>query len=446
MSGLGSPRARRFLVLAPFVFILVGVLLVTSASQVAADADNPGVLAPTMAYGRPYSDWSPEFWKWVLGEGLEPLLDDTGALCAAGQSGAVWYLAGSWIGDVARTCAIPAGKAIFIPVQNNVYLGFPYPEVYDEAAVRADLAAGLDAQGTPTASIDGVPIVSFDNYRVQSPAFDADVGPNPFGVPDKTGPNVDDGWYLMLAPLPSGDHTVTFTSWGSTITYDLTIVPTYNAGVEDPANPFGRSYSQWAPEFWKWVLGEGLAPLLDDTGALCASGQSGSVWFLAGSWIGNVTRACTIPADKAIFVPVQNNVYLGFPYPEVYDEAAVRADLAQTLDEQCTPIAEIDGRTIGDMDQYRVQSPAFDADVGPNPFGVPDKTGPNVDDGWYLMLSPMAMGQHTVTFSSWGSMITYNLTITPSTVGSVGGVAVGHVGYDDGAVLRWVPRESYGAR
>ncbi len=443
MSGHPVPSVHRALMVAAFVWVLIAGLLIASASQVSADADNPGVLAPTLAYGKPYSEWSPEFWKWVLGEGLEPLLDDTGALCDSGQSGPIWYLPGSWAGDVTRSCTIPAGKPLFIAVQNNVYLGFPYPEVYDEAAIRASLAAGLDAQGTPSASIDGVGIVNFDNYRVQSPAFDAPVADNPFGIPAMTGPNVDDGWYLMVAPLPSGNHTITFTSWGSTITYNLTIVPQANSGVMDVANAYFRPYSEWSPEFWKWVLGQGLEPLLDDTGALCDSGQSGVVWYLAGTWVGSVTRSCNIPAGRAIFVPVQNSVYLGFPYPEVYDEATVRASLAAGLDEQCTPIAVVDGQTIGDMDQYRVQSPAFDAEVAPNPFGVPDMTGPNVDDGWYLMLAPLAPGDHSIMFSSWGNIVTYDVTVTGE---MVGGTAVGELLYDHQPSLDLVPSVRNGTR
>ena len=55
-----------------------------------------------------------------------------------------------------------------------------------------------------------------------------------------------------------------------------------------------------------------------------------------------------------------------------------------------------------------------------NIFGVaPGDYEPNVDDGFYLLLPPMRVGQHTIHFH--GSLprfystldVTYNLTVTP---------------------------------
>ena len=54
-----------------------------------------------------------------------------------------------------------------------------------------------------------------------------------------------------------------------------------------------------------------------------------------------------------------------------------------------------------------------------NIFGVaPGEYGPNVDDGFYLLLPPLRVGQHTIHFhgslAHYNSLdVTYNLTVTP---------------------------------
>src|SRR5438045_3460219 len=77
-----------------------------------------------------------------------------------------------------------------------------------------------------------------------------------------------------------------------------------NPGVHPPnSKPYGLSYGEWSARWWQWTLQIPLAtnPNFDTTGAHCAEGQSGHVWFLAGWFPGahppSVTRECTIPAD-----------------------------------------------------------------------------------------------------------------------------------------------------
>ena len=65
-----------------------------------------------------------------------------------------------------------------------------------------------------------------------------------------------------------------------------------------------------AISWWKWAYSFGNdSPLWDATGSLCASGQNGPVWFLAGSFKSGleVERDCTVPQDKTIFFPILNS-------------------------------------------------------------------------------------------------------------------------------------------
>src|ERR1700722_5021661 len=84
------------------------------------------VLDPTQShYGRTDTDWSVSWWQWIYGltepmdptQCIIPFLDATGANCTYGQSGDVFFLAGTGTGTVVRKqCIVPAGKAIFFPI------------------------------------------------------------------------------------------------------------------------------------------------------------------------------------------------------------------------------------------------------------------------------------------------------------------------------------------
>src|SRR2546430_5217700 len=67
-----------------------------------------------------------------------------------------------------------------------------------------------------------------------------------------------------------------------------------NPGVVPPdSNEFGNSYGEWSARWWQWLLSipNSTNPNLDTTGANCAVGQTGQVWFLAGTFGGPaVTR------------------------------------------------------------------------------------------------------------------------------------------------------------
>ena len=71
----------------------------------------------------------------------------------------------------------------------------------------------IDAAGDLACEIDGQPVEHLKHYRCQTPAGEAyDMtlpDNNLWGIPAGTyGPAVDDGYYLMLAPLSAGRHVI----------------------------------------------------------------------------------------------------------------------------------------------------------------------------------------------------------------------------------------------
>jgi hypothetical protein len=192
--------------------------------------------------GKSYSDWSAAFWQYVLSQpaSANPLVDSTGATCQTGQSGQVFFLVGSFVGNVdRRDCAVPAGKTLFFPLVNIVDLNTPpgscravqdmlcAPETPDQ--LRSDIKPLEDGASGLHASIDGVAVANPASFRLQSPIFSVQLpADNFFGLPAQAYLTVADGYYVMVAPLPSGKHTVRFggTDGGGftqNITYRFTI-------------------------------------------------------------------------------------------------------------------------------------------------------------------------------------------------------------------------------
>lgn len=182
---------------------------------------------------------------------------------------------------------------------------------------------------------------------------------------------------------------------------DFQVYPPYVA-------PLGKTYSQYGAAWWKYALAQPAAtnPITDTTGEDCDNGQSGPVWFLAGTFGGDpVTRACTIPFGKTIVIPVANGLYGAFPEDpaDQRTEAYVRSQVTPSLQAATDLKASIDGSQVTDVKgRYFEQSTLFTFTFGAdNVFGVPAGTqlAPAADAGYYLALYPLLPGNHTVKVS-----------------------------------------------
>ena len=193
--------------------------------------------------------------------------------------------------------------------------------------------------------------------------------------------------------------------------------------------PYGQTYSAWAAVWWQWALETpaSVSPLLDLTGAHCAEGQTGRVWFLAGVFGGNgtVKRSCTVPTGTALFFPFVNAFYGAFlnDPPEQRTEAFLRAQVAC---HDAVLSAEIDGVAVKNPLQYFEQSPLFDVQLPEdNVFGLGEDVVPElllspfVDAGYYLFLWPLPPGEHTIhwvaslscPFGDSAQEVTYHITV-----------------------------------
>lgn len=197
-------------------------------------------------------------------------------------------------------------------------------------------------------------------------------------------------------------------------------------------NAYGASYSEWSARWAEWLLSipEATNPQFDTTGANCGQKQSGPVWYLAGLFSpGSVIRNCTVPAGKALFVPIFSGTFGSATFdckptePTVTCNIADLRILAAGAVEPATVSASIDARPVGDLRRQRVQSRVETITTPAGAvFGIPSATfTPNVSDGYWLLISPLSIGRHTIRFRAQVSggpfpgnfEVTYNLTVRP---------------------------------
>ena len=200
--------------------------------------------------------------------------------------------------------------------------------------------------------------------------------------------------------------------------------------------PFAKVYDRLSVEWWQWVLAQPAAtnPLLDPTGANCRVGQSGIVFFLAGTaGTGEVTRdECTVPAGRLLFLPLVNGVDVHVPGDDLDTPELLWDDFTVTLGWRVdTMFASVDGVPVRNLDPetspYRACAAPVSGCARPfalrlpagNLFGIPAGTyAPTVADGFYLLLPPLRPGLHTIEFGGSGNLggpfsqrITYHLRV-----------------------------------
>lgn len=197
-----------------------------------------------------------------------------------------------------------------------------------------------------------------------------------------------------------------------------------NPGIA-PINskPNGKSYSQWAADWWQWVFSipADANPLLDSTGENADIGQAGSVWFLAGNFGGETVREVTVPASKALFFPIFNQPWVQYPEDPPFTIPELRAILRPAMD-GAIMTCEIDGRAVRNLASYREESAVFTTTVPDgNLLGLAaGDYAPCVDNGYYLMLNPLRPGRHTIRFTaenadqSFSLDVTYHINVTTS--------------------------------
>ena len=438
---------------------LAGLLLL----GVAAAPGQAQVLQPSTApYGFSYSDWSAKWWQWTLAQSTDQTNFVSGPI-----AGPVQFLAGAPSSDTeTRNITIPAGTALFFPVLSTYAdnSGCPTFTSNTVSELQAEADGNWSYTTETTCTIDGVAVPGLDNpqtssYFTEATPFSYTIAQNDsvlysttYGlscIPGGTtiGPAVADGVYLMLAPLAPGSHTIHFAGivgpanapfLDLDLTYNIIVLNT-NGVYPAATAPYGASYAAWASQWWQWTLSQST-----DQTNFVSGPISGPVQFLAGVPSSDTeTRQVSVPAGTALFFPVLSTyadnsgcpTFTDFTEPELQAEADGNWGLA--TETTCT----IDGVAVGGLDNPQtssyftqatpfsyttalndsvLQSPAYGESCIPGGTTI----GPAVADGVYLMLAPLAPGNHTINLVGvvgptnapyLAVKLTYQVTVLPPT-------------------------------
>ena len=192
--------------------------IIMNSSQFAQAQNNvsPNTLVfpvDSKPYGKSYADWSAIWWQWLLSipKDKSPAGDSTGKDCGTNQQGPIWFLAGTFGGSAERTCTIPSGKAIMFSPINSECSYVEYPDEKTESDLLECAKTFQDQTTSAQVTINGTAIENLDKFRIQSPPFNVTIPENNvFGVSSGPTQAVSDGLWVILKPLPVGEHKIGF--------------------------------------------------------------------------------------------------------------------------------------------------------------------------------------------------------------------------------------------
>jgi hypothetical protein len=170
------------------------------------------------------------------------------------------------------------------------------------------------------------------------------------------------------------------------------------------ASPFGRNYAEWSAAYWQWLFALPVDghPGTDSPDFDVTDGQSGHVWFLTGPF-GTVERSVTIPAGTSLFIALINVDSSSLEEPPFYGAtAADQLAIANEFADFITDLSfTVDGKAVDNIEDFRVTSPQFTF-TAPTPwiFGATGGTGTAVGVGYFVMLSPLSLGTHTIHYTA----------------------------------------------
>lgn len=188
-------------------------------------------------------------------------------------------------------------------------------------------------------------------------------------------------------------------------------VPAQTVPLIPPGQPVaGVSQEEWSKRWWRWALSfdDEDSPVADPDGRLCAHGQTGPVWFLAGTYgTARTVRSCRVPAGKILFFPLVNYITLE---PEDEDESctSLKQRAARLTPASAALVLEINGRRFNGLAAHRQATRrcfrAFE-----------DDETLAAANGFYVALGPLKKGRYTLNFGGilpeLSQAVTYTLDV-----------------------------------
>lgn len=172
----------------------------------------------------------------------------------------------------------------------------------------------------------------------------------------------------------------------------------------------GASQEEWSKRWWRWAMSfdEEESPVGDTDGRLCSRGQTGPVWFLAGTYgTARTIRSCRVPAGKTLFFPLINYITVE---PDDEDEpcASLKQRAARLTPTPSGLVLEVNGKRFKGLQAHRQATRRCF-----HPFAEDDTLA--AGNGFYVALGPLKKGRYTLNFGGilpeLSQAVTYTLDV-----------------------------------
>ena len=205
-----------------FIVILYGIVNFLSFTIQPVNA--LGNLYPfdSKPFNQTRAEWLAKYWQWVYSIPIteHPRTDATGIKCGVSQDGPVWFLDPPFGNPkVTKSCNIPEGKAIFLPLIVGI-CGTVDSDVKTDEGITSCAKYGNN-YGNIRLFIDGKPQLiikgtsdstkDYSSSRTLTDFFNVySVKDNVFGDPEGMDRKRADGYFAIIEPLPAGNHKINF--------------------------------------------------------------------------------------------------------------------------------------------------------------------------------------------------------------------------------------------
>lgn len=196
------------------------IIVFSSLFSLAEGVNSINIFPPppdSKPYGLSYEEHVKNFYKWLISMPADenPVTDITGQKCANGQTNSnssVFYLVGTGGGFSHKTCKVPTGKAIFIPVGSAIMSNKESPnasidDLHKLARNDQDSITSLSLK------IDDKEYSKKDleKYRIHTEDFELVFPKNGiFGGTEGKSKVVADGYHVITEKLPKGTYTIDY--------------------------------------------------------------------------------------------------------------------------------------------------------------------------------------------------------------------------------------------
>lgn len=215
------------------IIALTIAILFANPVTYAQGTDNRVYAPNELILGMTYGDWSAAWWQFYLQipnvSNSHPFVATANTTCNNGNqpAGPVFFLAAvgtqtSPPPQVVRSCTVPAGSPILVPIVNNETSNLEINGGDADLRTAAFSPFPLSSPPTMTVSLDGTSIGSLSQFRFESPVFPF-TAPSPISTfffytrtvsasSSRSPLSVSDGYWIAIKPLPVGPHTLSFSA------------------------------------------------------------------------------------------------------------------------------------------------------------------------------------------------------------------------------------------